>query len=80
MCVCVCARVVHAYQVSVIVNLFSRKSMPLKVRLRFGPRDQEKVNGDKKVEDVEVISEESDSQDAIDLPELPEGLLQSCSK
>ena len=54
--------------------------MPLKVRLRFEARGQEKVNGDKKdevEEDVEMVSGESDSQDGSDLPDLPEGLLQS---
>ena len=54
--------------------------MPLKVRVRFGARGQEKVNGDQKdevEEDVEIVSGESDSRDGSDLPELPEGLLQS---
>ena len=54
--------------------------MPLKVKLRFGARGQEKVNGDQKdevEEDVEIVSGESDSRDGSDLPELPEGLLQS---
>ena len=63
--------------ISIVVFLFSRKSMPLKVRLRLGPRGQEKVNGDKKEEEVDIISEASDSEDGSNIPDLPEGLLQS---